>query len=96
MNLEKHKPAYPFFEEVEKITKHHYEGVDENQEEYEKTETEHVQHRGLSIRQKFIMSAMQGLLASKREYDTSILLAIDAVKIGDAVLTEESRTRRNG
>lgn len=51
-------------------------------------------HLGMTIRQRFVMAAMQGLLADPHNRDVMFReLAHDAVNFADAALAEEARTR---
>lgn len=49
---------------------------------------------GMTIRQRFVMAAMQGLLAScADQVSDPTTLGVDAVRCADFALTEEARTR---
>ena len=58
-------------------------------------------HLGMTIRQRFVMAAMQGLCASDAwvagddvtQLELERGIAIHAVRIADATLAEEARTR---
>ena len=58
-------------------------------------------HLGMTIRQRFVMAAMQGLCASEKwmggddvtQIELERGIAIHAVRIADATLAEEARTR---
>ena len=52
-----------------------------------------VTHTGMTIRQRFVMAAMQGLCANKDYALAADCIAVDAAKIADAALAEEARTR---
>ena len=58
-------------------------------------------HLGMTIRQRFVMAAMQGLCASEKwmggddvtQIELERGIAIHACRIADAALAEEARTR---
>lgn len=58
-------------------------------------------HLGMTIRQRFVMAAMQGLCASREwvgasdatQLEIEAGIAIHACRIADAALAEEARTR---
>lgn len=60
-----------------------------------------VPQGGMTIRQRFVMAAMQGLCASEKwmggddvtQIELERGIAIHAVRIADATLAEEARTR---
>ena len=48
---------------------------------------------GMTIRQRFVMAAMQGMVSSAEDFGGMASFANAAVKLADAVLAEEARTR---
>lgn len=57
-------------------------------------EGDKVQSSGMTIRQQFVMAAMQGLCANPILCDVSeFAIAEQAVRHADAALAEEARTR---
>jgi len=53
-------------------------------------------YEGMTIRQQFVMAAMQGLCANPEYADGSYgnITAVDACAIADAALAAEARTRK--
>lgn len=49
-------------------------------------------HLGMTIRQRFVMAAMQGL-APRSATGSAEWIAAEAVRLADAALAEEARTR---
>ena len=49
-------------------------------------------HLGMTIRQRFVMAAMQGL-APRSATGSAEWIAAEAVRLADAALAEEERTR---